>query len=131
MVRSTALIAALVMAAVSPAAGESDVPMRVAGNPISTSRTLLELQACFVREIARGGKAVDVPIEHGVEIDEVTQTLLTKAHDARLRIRVEDLGDTRRITAFYRHPYTARYVAGRMKGFAKRCSISEIAEKMH
>jgi len=117
------LIAISALFAIGPALAESLVPMRDVGNPIITKASMNEAQACGTRDIAHNGKPVVVPIDNGVEIDQLAETLLTKPVDPRFRLRITDQGDTRKIEAFYRHPVTMKVAAARLTKIQRECGL--------
>jgi hypothetical protein len=107
----------------SSAAAESHEPMRAVSRVVTTLASMNDAQACAVRDIAHNGRAVVVPIERGVEIDQLTITLLTKPTDPRFRVRITDDGTSRKLEAFYRHPYSDKAASARMAGMVKSCAL--------
>jgi hypothetical protein len=102
---------------------ESPTPMRPFAEAIVTKVKMMEAQACATRDIAHYGQAVVVPVDGGVEIDELTRTLVTSPSDPRFRLRVTDNGEDRKIEAFYRHPVSAKLVAWRLAKMKRTCGL--------
>ena len=101
-------------------------PARDAGIRIMSNQSLLDLQACTIRQMARDGTVVLVPLANGVAIDYTRPAALGNAQAARYSLHVKDLGRQREISAFYRHPFSRKSAWAHTKIIGKRCFPGEL-----
>lgn len=101
-------------------------PPRDAGIRIMSNQSLLALQACTIRQMARDGTVVLVPQENGVAIDYTRPNGMGKAQAARYSLHLKDLGQQRQISAFYRHPFSRKSAWAHTRIIGKRCFPGEL-----
>jgi hypothetical protein len=102
-------------------------PPRDAGIRIMSSQSIMDLQACTIRTMAReDGKVVLVPKDNGVAIDFTRPGGLGNAQAARYSLHIRDLGNQRELTAFYRHPFSRKSAWQHTKIIGKRCFPHEL-----
>ena len=101
-------------------------PARDSGIRIVSNQSLMELQACTIRQMARDGTVVLVPEEGGVAIDYTRPGGLGNAQAARYSLHIKDLGKQREIKAFYRHPFSSKSAWQHTKIIGKRCFPYEL-----
>ena len=102
-------------------------PPRDSGIRIMSNQTMLDLQACTIRQMSRDGTVVLVPLANGVAIDYTRPGGLGNAQAARYSLHVKDLGQQREISAFYRHPFSRKSAWQHTKIIGKRCFPNELA----
>ncbi|WP_118856184.1 hypothetical protein [Sphingomonas mesophila] len=101
-------------------------PPRDSGIRIMSNQSLLDLQACTIRQMARDGTVVLVPVPNGVAIDYTRPNGTGKAQAARFSLHVRDLGQQREISAYYRHPFSRKSAWQHTKIIGKRCFPGEL-----
>ena len=102
-------------------------PARDAGIRIMSNQSLLDIQACTIRQMARDGTVVLVPLANGVAIDYTRPGALGNAQAARYSLHLKDLGRQREISATYRHPFSRKSAWQHTKIIGKRCFPNELA----
>ncbi len=101
-------------------------PARDSGIRIMSNQSLMDLQACTIRQMARDGTVVLVPMEGGVSIDYTRPGGLGNAQAARYSLQIRDLGKQRELKAFYRHPFSSKSAWQHTKIIGKRCFPYEL-----
>lgn len=102
-------------------------PARDSGIRIMSNQSIMDLQACTIRTMAReDGKVILVPKDNGVAIDFTRTGGLGNAQAARYSLHIRDLGNQRELTAFYRHPFSRKSAWQHTKIIGKRCFPHEL-----
>lgn len=116
----------MILLAVAMAASATDEP-RGAGINFPISEPLIDAQGCIMRKLAHRGNPLPIPAEDGVDIELSEPTILGVANNARYSIHLREVGGARRVSVFYRHPYSVTYAYNLTKGIAKQCFADEFS----
>lgn len=101
-------------------------PPRDAGIRVTSNQSLMDLQSCTIRQMARDNNTVVlVPLPNGVAIDMTRPNGRGKAQAARYSLHIRDLGNQRELSVFYRHPFSRGSAHQHTKIIARRCFASE------
>lgn len=107
-------------------AAQAMEPPRQTDFHVASNQSLSDLQACAMRELARYGRVLPVPLDNGVALDfQITGALLAGGGKSLTTFEIRDGGDTRDITVGYRHPFSIRSAYNMLRDLAGRCFPAE------